>query len=178
MINLPEKTAYDEYVYTEKEQTYSYWINNTEDTMSFRLMTNEKRVGKDRPGKHTDGSKCQGSMFLKVVIKPGETVKLDSQYDMAIRKISPKTGQVCGGVAPCLTKVGEENIVIPDVFDYKSAIMEEEAASIIKTIKKERDIRDAQDAIEEKRKRRKEQEQKQKKLEAKLAEEASLSSKE
>jgi hypothetical protein len=149
------QVSYDEYEQTQKEKEYSVWQNNTTETATFRLLTHEKRKGTHKEF----GGQCQGSVFMKVIIKPGESVKLESEYDNAIRKVSKATGQVESGLCPWLTKVGEEDIVVPDVFDWKAAIMEEEAGKIMKTIKKTNDLRAAAEALKKQDEYRKEQEE-------------------
>jgi hypothetical protein len=67
---------------------------------------------------------CQGTTFLDVVIKPGQSVRLPSEYDMSIRYV--KNDIVLQGLCPWLTKVGEEKVVMHKALDYKQSILEME----------------------------------------------------
>src|ERR1022692_583546 len=106
-----------DYVYSEQVENYSTWRNDNDKPAVFRLLTHEKRKGV-KNGKHEDSNKCQGSVFLRVEIKPGETRQLPTEYDDAIRKVNPKTGMVHGGLCPWLTKVGEDEVLVHQSLDY------------------------------------------------------------
>lgn len=148
-------TAYDtdsDLVYSEKTATFSQWVNNNNETATFRLLTHEKRKGLPaRNNAHIDSGKCDASTFLKVVVKPGEKVSLPAEYDQAIRKIDARTGQVVGGLCPWLTKIGEEDVVINKSLDYKTAILHEDALRTVEVMKKEQELRDALQLMEQQR---------------------------
>lgn len=139
-----------EFVYTEQKETFSTWKNNNDATARFRLLTDKKVVG--RPNKnHKESGDCKVSVFLNVVIEPGATKLIPTEYDDAIRKVSKKTGQVVGGLCPWLTKVGEEDVVIHTSLDYKSAFQEEEARQLVDTMKKENELRAALELIQKRK---------------------------
>jgi hypothetical protein len=140
-------TIENELVYSEQTQTFTTWKNNNNVAATFRLLTHEKRKGRQNIN-HQNNGDCLMSVFLKVVVQPGEQIRLPSEYDSAIRKVSERTGEVVGGLCPWLTKVGEEDIVINKSLDYKIAIMEEQAQNTIDALKKENQLRSALDEIE------------------------------
>jgi hypothetical protein len=144
-----DKTKLDpsEYVYSETQETFSEWKNNNDVKAVFRLLTNEKRVGKNI----RYGADCQGSTFRTIVIEPGHTIKLQKEYDQAIRTVSTATGLVVGGLCPWLTKIGEENITVHTSLDYKTAFQEEEAITLMKALKKENELREALKELEKRK---------------------------
>ena len=133
------------YTYSEKRETFSTWKNNNDKKAVFRLLTHEKRTGKHQKF----GADCKASVFLPIVIEPGETRMLPSEYDQAIRFVSPKTGQVSGGLCPWLTKVGEEELIIETSLDYKSAFQNQEALDLVKTLAKEEELKQALKTLED-----------------------------
>jgi hypothetical protein len=143
---LPKLDPSD-YVYSEQTETFSTWKNNNSEKAVFRLLTHLKK-----PGKHPKfGADCKGSVFLRVEIEPGATKQLPSEYDQAIRAVSPVSGQVVGGLCPWLTKVGEEDVVVHTSLDYKTALMEEEAKLLAASLKKENELRDALAELEKRK---------------------------
>jgi hypothetical protein len=136
-----------DYVYSEKTEQFTTWKNTNDKAASFRLLTHEKRRGKHPKF----GADAKGSVFLKIEIAPGESKQLPSEYDQAIRKVCPKTGQIVGGLCPWLTKVGEEKVVIHTSLDYKTAIEGEEARQLVAAMRKENELRDALDELEKRK---------------------------
>jgi hypothetical protein len=132
----------NDFIYTEKSETYSTWRNDNDRTAVFKLLT-DKKITKNSSRRMNNGEPVQGSIFLNVKIEPGESKQLPSEYDQAIRTVSPKTGQVVGGLCPWLVKVGEEDIVVHVSLDYKTSIMETEALELAKSMKKETELRAA-----------------------------------
>jgi len=136
-----------DYVYTDIVETFSEWKNNNTDTANFKLLMDNKRPGSD--SRH--GVDCKASVFLPVRLEPGQSIKLPKEYDQAIRKVCPKTGQVVGGLCPWLVKVGEEDIVVHSSLDYKAAFQEQEAMELMKAMKKENELRDALKELEKRK---------------------------
>ncbi len=148
-----------DFIYSEVKETFSTWKNNEDVTFNFRLMMDEKAKGTKIPVRNasqvlTSGEEkeaCVMSQFLRVQIKPGESIVLPSKYDQAIRWVSPRTNEVVGGICPLLTKVGEEDLVVSSAFDYKVAIMQEEAEIVAKAMEKEDKLRTALELIEKRK---------------------------
>jgi hypothetical protein len=136
-----------DYVFSETTERYTEWKNNNKEKAVFRLLTHEKRTGRPN-ARHKDSGRCQASVFLKIEVLPGQTIKLKSEFDDAIRKVSKETGQVVGGLCPWLTKVGEEDVTVHSSLDYKLAIQEEQAHHMLDAMKKENDLREALKEIE------------------------------
>jgi hypothetical protein len=145
-----------DFIYQEIKESFSTWKNNEKVTFTFRLLTDEKGKGTKIPVKNphqvktSDEEKeaCVMSQFLRVTVKPGQEIRLPSKYDQAIRWVSPRTGEVVGGLCPLLTKVGEENLIVSQAFDYKTAIMHEGAMKAVEAMKKENELREALALIE------------------------------
>ena len=140
----------NDFVYTEKSATYSTWRNDNDKPAVFRLLT-DKKITKNNSKRNNNGESVQGSIFLSVRLEPGQTTQLPSEYDQAIRTVSPKTGQVVGGLCPWLIKVGEEDIVVHVSLDYKTSIMESEALALVATMKKENELREALAELEKRK---------------------------
>lgn len=121
------------FVYSERTESFSQWKNTNNVVARFKLLTDKKRKGIHK----RFGADCQASCFLVVEIQPGQTKSLPSEYDQAIRKVSPKTGQVVGGLCPWLTKIGEEDVVVHKSLDYKNAIETEQAFDMVAALAQE-----------------------------------------
>lgn len=137
----------NDFVYTEKSSTFSTWRNDNDKPAVFKILT-DKKVTKNNSRRMNNGEQCQGSIFLNVIIQPGETKQLPSEYDQAIRTVSPRSGQVVGGLCPWLVKVGEEDVVVHISLDYKASMMEAEAMQLVASMKKETELRAALDELE------------------------------
>ena len=60
----------NDFVYTEKSETYSTWRNDNDKPAIFRLLT-DKKITKNSSKRHNNGEPIQGSIFLNVRIEPG-----------------------------------------------------------------------------------------------------------
>ena len=139
-----------DYVFSERKELYSEWKNNNDKPAKFKLLTHEKRTGRNT-SKHTDGTNCTASVFITIELQPGETKMIPAEYDAAIRRVDNKTNLVVGGLCPWLTKVGEESVTIHSSLDYKSAIAHEAAFNLVKDMKTASELRDALKMLDKKR---------------------------
>ncbi len=140
----------NDFVYSEQKETFSTWRNDNDKPAVFKLLT-DKKVTKNRSKHMNNGEQVQGSIFLPVRVEPGQSIQLPSEYDQAIRTVSPKTNQVVGGLCPWLIKVGEEDLVVHVSLDYKTSIMETEALELAKAMKKENELRSALAELEKRK---------------------------
>ena len=115
----------------------STWVNNTNDTFKFELMTGE--------------SFEKGAAYYResVEIKPGESVELQSHFDNSIRVIDNKNGRIVAGLCPMLTKVGEENVEVEPCLDYRVIVEEQKLAALAAKIEKEKAFSEARVRVAE-----------------------------
>ena len=105
---------FNEKLFKKNAETYkeTTWVNNTKYTAEFMLMTNELE----------DGRNPHVGSCRPVRLAPGESIKLRSLYDHAIRSIDPNTGKVCGGLCPWLDTVEDEQPEMESSLDFEAAI--------------------------------------------------------
>jgi len=106
--------------------SFTEWVNNTNQTMKFDLLSN---VGPNHVGE-----------MLRVTLKPGETITLESEYDQGIRttRIENKGDEderevIVGGIAPRLTKVGSAEIELHPSLDYEAMSAKSEMEDAMKS---------------------------------------------
>lgn len=100
------------------------WTNPTSHPVRFRIRSGPKVVLKGtngRPSRVLDPGFAlarrteSGGFDEWIVIGPGESVELPSEYDDVIQRLDPATGRVVSGRAPQLLKNGRKQDVHPSL---------------------------------------------------------------
>lgn len=114
---------------TVEPVTMTTWVNTQDRTVKFSYLTHVKT-----------GKKASGGLYQNVVLKPGQRVKIPSEFDCGIR--DERNGIVVGGLAPFLLKEGEsqEDVTLHSCLDYKNVTADVALQELAARLKKEDEL--------------------------------------